>query len=206
MKRLLGKSDIEDGLKKLDKLTQEEARMATAEVLKVTQRVDEKVTVLIDGAQDAFFLAIFALPNTDLLDGKEAKAIMRQNVDEEKCSSSLIQPLLVLKVLSFCSEGIEMGPSKVTLFSGPVDKPQYCAQGPLQGNSNVVFRRKYVRRVEVISCSSLGSWKAYVSSCLRLLHVSLTAEFEAGSGKSVLWYAIFRSHRLLKFTSSTVLQ
>ena len=55
MKRLLGKSDIEDGLKKLDKLTQEEARMATAEVLKVTQKVDEKVTVLIDGAQDAFF-------------------------------------------------------------------------------------------------------------------------------------------------------
>jgi len=53
MKRLLGKSDIEDSLRKLDKLTQEEARMATAEVLKVTQRVDEKVTVLIDGAQDA---------------------------------------------------------------------------------------------------------------------------------------------------------
>ena len=45
MKRLLGKSDIEDALRKLDKLTQEEARMATAEVLKVTQRVDEKVTV-----------------------------------------------------------------------------------------------------------------------------------------------------------------
>jgi len=50
MKRLLGKSGIEDALRKLDKLTQEEARMATAEVLKVTQRVDEKVTVLIDGA------------------------------------------------------------------------------------------------------------------------------------------------------------
>lgn len=55
MKRLLGKSDIEDALRRLDKLTQEEARMATAEVLKVTQRVDEKVAVLIDGAQDAFF-------------------------------------------------------------------------------------------------------------------------------------------------------
>ena len=90
MKRLLGKGYIEDALRKLDKLTQEEARMATAEVLKVTQRVEEKVTLLIDGAQDAFFLAIFAFPNTDLLDGKEAKAMIQQNVDEEKRSSSLI--------------------------------------------------------------------------------------------------------------------
>jgi hypothetical protein len=49
----LGKSDIEDALKRLDILTQEEARMATAEVLKVTHSVDDKVTVLIDGAQDA---------------------------------------------------------------------------------------------------------------------------------------------------------
>jgi len=59
MKKLRGKSDIEDALRKLDKLTQEEARMATAEVLKVTQKVDEKVTVLVDGAQDAFFWPYF---------------------------------------------------------------------------------------------------------------------------------------------------
>ena len=50
MKKLLGKNDIEDALKRLDTLTQEEARMAIAEVLKVTQRVDDKVTTLINGA------------------------------------------------------------------------------------------------------------------------------------------------------------
>jgi hypothetical protein len=50
VKKLLGKNDIEDALKRLDTLTQEEARMATAEVLKVTQRVDDKVTTLINGA------------------------------------------------------------------------------------------------------------------------------------------------------------
>ena len=55
MKKLLGKSDVEDALRRLDKLTQEEARMATAEVLKVTQRVDGKVTVLIDGTQNVLF-------------------------------------------------------------------------------------------------------------------------------------------------------
>jgi hypothetical protein len=56
MKRLLGKNDIEDALKRLDTLTQEEARMATAEVLKVTHRVDDNVMGLIDGAQHAFLL------------------------------------------------------------------------------------------------------------------------------------------------------
>jgi hypothetical protein len=50
VKMLLGKNDIEDALKRLDTLTQEEARMATAEVLKVTQRVDDNVKVLVDGA------------------------------------------------------------------------------------------------------------------------------------------------------------
>ena len=32
-------ADLEDALKKLDRLTQEEARMALAEVLKITQNV-----------------------------------------------------------------------------------------------------------------------------------------------------------------------
>ena len=61
MKKLLGKNDIEDALKKLDTLTTEEVRMATAETLKVTNRVDDKVdrvddkvTVLIDGGRDVF--------------------------------------------------------------------------------------------------------------------------------------------------------
>ena len=56
MKKLLGKNDIEDALKRLDTLTQEEVRMATAEILKVTQRVDDKVTMLIDGEQYTFIV------------------------------------------------------------------------------------------------------------------------------------------------------
>ena len=34
---------MEDALKRLDKLTQEEARMATAEVLKITHTIDDGV-------------------------------------------------------------------------------------------------------------------------------------------------------------------
>ena len=43
-KRLIGRTDLEDALKRLDKLTYEEARMATAEVLKMTHTIDEGVT------------------------------------------------------------------------------------------------------------------------------------------------------------------
>jgi hypothetical protein len=42
-KKLLGKTDMEDALKRLDNLTQEEARMAAAQNLKATHIVDERV-------------------------------------------------------------------------------------------------------------------------------------------------------------------
>jgi uncharacterized protein YoxC len=43
LKKLAGNRDIEDSLERLDKLTQEEARIASAELLKMTQSVDGKV-------------------------------------------------------------------------------------------------------------------------------------------------------------------
>jgi hypothetical protein len=43
LKKLLGNRDIEDSLERLDKLTQEEARMASAELLKMTHSIDGKV-------------------------------------------------------------------------------------------------------------------------------------------------------------------
>jgi hypothetical protein len=42
-KKLIGRTDMEDALKRLDKLTVEEARMATAEVLRTTHAIDEGV-------------------------------------------------------------------------------------------------------------------------------------------------------------------
>ena len=43
---MAGRTDLEDALKKLDRLTQEEARMALAEVLKVTHSVRDGVKVV----------------------------------------------------------------------------------------------------------------------------------------------------------------
>ena len=52
-------TDLEDAVKRLDNLTQEEARMALSEVLRITHNirdevkvVDDKVQVAIDGARD----------------------------------------------------------------------------------------------------------------------------------------------------------
>lgn len=54
MKKLLGRNDIEDALKRLDVLTMEEARMAVAETLNITHKVDDKVAVLIEGGKTTF--------------------------------------------------------------------------------------------------------------------------------------------------------
>ena len=43
LKRVAGRTDLEDGLKKLEKLTNEEIAMASARLLKVTDNIDNKV-------------------------------------------------------------------------------------------------------------------------------------------------------------------
>ena len=50
VKTLTGKTEMEDALKRLDKLTQEEARMAAAQNLKATHTVDERVKGVADTA------------------------------------------------------------------------------------------------------------------------------------------------------------
>jgi hypothetical protein len=48
MKKVIGNNDIEDALKRLDRLTQEEARMASAQLLKITNAIDNEVGVIAD--------------------------------------------------------------------------------------------------------------------------------------------------------------
>jgi hypothetical protein len=49
---LTGNREIEDSLERLDKLTQEEARMASAEQLKMTQSIDDRVRGVGGQVQD----------------------------------------------------------------------------------------------------------------------------------------------------------
>jgi len=46
VKRLVGRTDIEDALGRLDRLTQDKVRMAAAQGLKVTHEVDDKVQAI----------------------------------------------------------------------------------------------------------------------------------------------------------------
>jgi len=89
MNKLLGKNDIESALKRLDTLTQEEARMATVEVLKMMRGVDDKVNVVLDGAH--IVINPCTLCGTFMfLDGRETKQVTQQtaiHVDESKRSS-----------------------------------------------------------------------------------------------------------------------
>jgi hypothetical protein len=43
LKKLIGKNDIGDALKRLDRLTQEEAQMAAVQLLKVANTIDNRV-------------------------------------------------------------------------------------------------------------------------------------------------------------------
>ncbi|KAI0287430.1 hypothetical protein B0F90DRAFT_1224683 [Multifurca ochricompacta] len=76
LKKLAGRTDIEDSLGSLDKLTHDEALMATAQLLKLANNVDNKVTgvddkvkVVIEDGREAKLAA------------KEAKVIMQQTAN-----------------------------------------------------------------------------------------------------------------------------
>jgi hypothetical protein len=51
LKRVVGWTKLEDGLKTLDKLTNEEVAMASAQLLRVTHIIDNKVTGVDEGVR-----------------------------------------------------------------------------------------------------------------------------------------------------------
>lgn len=133
MKKLAGRTDMEDSLKRLDKLTQEEARMATAQVLKVTHTVEEgvrgidnKVTTVIGGAQVIFPLSSNKLLNPSWPDVKEAMVVTQQaanNVDEMKRSSSHSRiDFRCLRLNCSYRESIATGPSKMAFPTRSIDQ------------------------------------------------------------------------------------
>jgi hypothetical protein len=102
-KRLIGRTDMEDALKRLDKLTHEEVRMAVAENLRATHAVDERVRGVGDKvanvndrvAEVIHGVKIIFSPekrfNRSCSDGKEARQVSEQtanDVDQVKRSSS----------------------------------------------------------------------------------------------------------------------
>ncbi|KAH8980416.1 hypothetical protein EDB92DRAFT_1820571 [Lactarius akahatsu] len=99
LKKVAGIRKLEDDLKKLDKMTTEEARMANAETLKITHDIDKKVDGVDEKVQgvragvkdvDEKVQGVDEKVQTIIDDGKEvateAKLIMYK-LDEVECSS-----------------------------------------------------------------------------------------------------------------------
>ncbi|KAH9025261.1 hypothetical protein EDB83DRAFT_2657882 [Lactarius deliciosus] len=87
--KLVGRKDIEDALKRLDKLTQEEARMASAQILKFTHSVDDKVKVVDDKVTGVGNQMKDVGDKMDIVlnDGRDAKEVLQQTsnrVDDVK--------------------------------------------------------------------------------------------------------------------------
>ncbi len=51
LKKVVGRTDLEDGMQRLEKLTAEEVRMASAQLLKVTHNIEGKLTGVDDGVR-----------------------------------------------------------------------------------------------------------------------------------------------------------
>jgi hypothetical protein len=84
-KRLIGETDMEDALKNLDKLTQEEARMTIAESLRATHAVmervlsvDDKVAKVIRGACKLYSDDPDMYLTLNCSDGRETNQVMKQ--------------------------------------------------------------------------------------------------------------------------------
>jgi hypothetical protein len=90
LKKLIGKTDIEDALKRLDKLTNEEVRMVTAKVLEATHTVEHKVTVVIDGTQLSLINHSRNMFNSDVPRGKRDKGSHTTNGRRHGSSETLV--------------------------------------------------------------------------------------------------------------------
>jgi hypothetical protein len=51
LRKLFGKTDVEDALQRVERLSNDEARAATVQVLEATDSMDNKMEQVVDGAQ-----------------------------------------------------------------------------------------------------------------------------------------------------------
>ena len=94
MKKVIGRTDIEDALARLDQLTQEEVRMAAAQSLKATHAVHDEVKSVDDRLQgvgrDVQRVDIRIQRVDDKVQGVDDKVQqVADDIDDQKSSSIL---------------------------------------------------------------------------------------------------------------------
>ena len=98
LKRVAGITKLEDGLKRLDKMTNEEARMANAEVLKIAHDIDKKVqgvgvqVKVVDNKVEVIEAKVQMV-----LDGARRTAY---NLDDERSSLSVVSDSGVSNIIT----------------------------------------------------------------------------------------------------------
>jgi hypothetical protein len=185
-KKLLGRNDVEDALKRLDKLTQEEVKMATAEVLKSTRNVDDNVKLLIDGIQSEFFSHTC---RPDLL-YRQMTSRQKQIGNKRNVCQYLLLPRPLLGAQSWLQES-ECDETSTVGFLPWIPQqimkllPMLTMTEQPPGSFKVVFFKNGSQLLR--SCG----YMANVRSCHSLaLRTSQACILVAGSGKSVLWLVI----------------
>ena len=195
MNKLLGKNDIEDALKRLDTLTTEEARMATAENLRVTNRVDDKVDKVDDKMDKVDDKMDKVDDKVDKVDDKVDKVdnkvtVLIDAADEEKRSYSDLISVDSLD-LSILTESLLREKSQKWLVTpDPSTNHNIARKAHHKGTASWFFQS---RIYEQWKSSSSFLWihgkRTFLSfslSFIPLIPISV-----AGSGKSILWFVTF---------------
>src|SRR5579863_9330098 len=81
VKKLVGRTDIEDALGRLDRLTQDEVRMAATQGLKATHQVDDKVQG-VDDKIDLIIDGVGTTLNSVQLGNEKIRTEMKQVADD----------------------------------------------------------------------------------------------------------------------------
>ena len=81
VKKLVGRTDIEDALGRLDRLTQDEVRMAAAQGLKATHEVDDRVRDM-DDKIDLIIDGVSTTLNSIQLGGDRIREEIKQVADD----------------------------------------------------------------------------------------------------------------------------
>jgi len=173
LKKLAGRTDLEDAVRKLDRLTQEEARMALVEVLRITHSVRDEARVA----------------------AKELKSAIQQtanSVDEIKCSSCPNLAIARCSRLNLLT-GNQLNQLLRTWLS-PVDPStnHNTAQKAQHKGTAVWFFQGSI----FVEWKSTGSllWihgkRVFLSALVTPTPSDTPPVFVAGSGKSIIWFVV----------------
>ena len=203
----MGNKDIEDSLERLDKSTQEEARMASAELLKVTHSMDGKVT----GVDDRVKRVEGKVQNVhDDVHGVTNKI---QNVDDrvqgigEDISNRVEGVGDKLDHINRCDHFDPCSPENSDLFAGNQLRDSFLRwllPPDPSANHNIARKAHHKGTTQwFFQRSVFSQWKSFGSFLWvhgkRVLFLTFTirrpliiSHFIAGSGKSVVWFAFIR--------------